>query len=316
MTEMDRFFFDAPGDHLARQIHAGGGALVIDRGLDSGVLDMLREQAEACGRQADIHVIAPAHPDISAPYTPLLGQDADEISAHIMAMTQEDNGGRSAVAMLPFLADAVPTIVAAAMCSDLPRNFGDLATLFTAPRALIHFARRANECIGETVEMHHLRVLLETYGHFGAHDKGIASLADRQRMLDALGLAGGRLFLFSTGPLGRVLNGRPGASLHDLIDAGRIVYVALPSTGRPLVANAFGRLVVSDLLASMARRRAAPKPMRQRPPFAVFIDSAAEYAMATAAMLRGFARHADTAIFPALGDTTSIEYGTGLMRHG
>ena len=115
-----------------------------------------------------------------------------------------------------------------------------------------------------------------------------------------LGGLAGRMFTFGNGSFGTVLNDYdPEVKIYDAIRGNQIIYVALPTLGKDVAANNFGKILMGDVRTSLSWLQ-RNKQHRPTIPSMMFLDEAASYVTESWAVVFEQARSAGVFLLPAI----------------
>lgn len=317
---------------MFQQIERGGGLLFIDGKLDEDNIQEIYEFAVYCGRGHDFLVVNPGRPEASNTYNPILFGDPDEVAARIISLipsTSTSAGAdfyksSSALALVCFISalqessqEQVAQWIKACKGKGLPQdhvdnnrvtgmayNFLDLALLTMNEGVLNSLLQRVQLSAPDSLTRKNLSIFLEQYARenngFGAAAEPGSLGIDIKRLKETLGGIGARMHQFGSGRFGPVLNSYdPEVKLYDAIRDDKIVYVALPTMGKDVAAQNFGKIVVADLRTAISWLQ-LNKQDRPKIPFLAFLDEMSSYATETLAVMFEQARSARVWLLPAI----------------
>lgn len=277
---------------MFQQIQRGGGLLFMDGKIDADNLEMLYQMASWCGREHDLEVINAGDPKMSNTYNPILFGDPDEVSARIIGLIPSTESNAGADHYKQSGNQGITTIVAALQAAKMAYNFIDLTILLMSPKALNYLEGLVPPHMSEARA---LSIFLDQYR------TGKDGVIDMKKLKETFGGLGGRLYSFGTGKFGEVMNTyNPEVKLFDSITKNKITYVALPTMGKDVAANNFGKMVIGDFRTAVSWIQNLPVPQRPWPPYMGFFDEAGSYVSATWSRLFEQARSAHIMLMPAV----------------
>jgi len=277
---------------MFQQIQRGGGVLFMDGKIDADNLEMLWQMASWCGREHDLEVINAGDPSMSNTYNPILFGDPDEVSSRIIGLIPSTESNAGADHYKQSGNQGITTLVAALQAAKMAYNFIDLTILLMSPKALNYLESIVPPHVPEARA---LKIFLDQY----RTDKDGA--IDMKKLKDIFGGLGGRLYSFGTGKFGEVMNTyRPDVQLYKSIRSNKITYIALPTMGKDVAANNFGKMAVGDFRTAVSWIQQLPVSQRPWPPYMGFFDEAGSYVSATWSRLFEQARSAHIMLMPAV----------------
>lgn len=277
---------------MFQQIQRGGGLLFMDGKIDADNLEMLYRMASWCGREHDLEVINAGDPSKSNTYNPILFGDPDEVAARIIGLIPSTESNAGADHYKQSGNQGITTLVAALQAAEIAYNFIDLTILLMSPKALNY--------LESLVPPQHpaawaLKIFLDQYR------AGKEGAIDMKKLKDIFGGLGGRLYSFGTGNFGQVMNTySPEVQLHRSIRENKITYIALPTMGKDVAANNFGKMAVGDFRTAVSWIQLLDVKDRPNPPYMGFFDEAGSYVSATWSRLFEQARSAHIMLMPAV----------------
>jgi hypothetical protein len=286
---------------MFQHILNGGGLTFIDGKLDNKTLNEIYSMLVWAGRAHDLLVINPGDANNSNSYAPILYGDPDEVADRILSLIPSTENNPGADHYKQSAKQGVTTLVAALKRAGLAYNFIDLVILLMNQKALSYLENR----VPPSEEKINLSLFLDQYRSI---NKDGVSVIDVKRLKETFGGIGGRLFMFGTGSFGKVMNTyAPEANLFDAIRGNKIVYVMLPTMGKPETASNFGKMVLGDLRTAISWVQALPDEEKPDPPHLIFMDELGSYA--TASLSRPFeqARSARIILFPAVQTLANLD---------
>jgi hypothetical protein len=277
---------------MFQQIQRGGGLLFMDGKIDADNLEMLYQMASWCGREHDIEVINAGDPKMSNSYNPILFGDPDEVSARIIGLIPSTESNAGADHYKQSGNQGITTIVAALQAAHMAYNFIDLTILLMSPKALNYLEGLVPPHLPEARA---LSIFLDQYR------TGKDGVIDMKKLKDTFGGLGGRLYSFGTGKFGEVMNTySPEVKIYNSIIGKKITYIALPTMGKDVAANNFGKMAIGDFRTAVSWIQQLPVDQRPWPPYMGFFDEAGSYVSATWSRLFEQARSAHIMLMPAV----------------
>lgn len=277
---------------MFQQIQRGGGLLFMDGKIDADNLEMLYQMASWCGREHDVEVINAGDPGVSNTYNPILFGDPDEVAARIIGLIPSTESNAGADHYKQSGNQGITTIVAALQTAKMAYSFIDLTILLMSPKALNYLEGMVPPHLPEARA---LSIFLDQYR------TGKDGVIDMKKLKETFGGLGGRLYSFGTGKFGEVMNTyNPEVRLYDSIMNNKITYIALPTMGKDVAANNFGKMAVGDFRTAVSWIQRLPVSQRPWPPYMGFFDEAGSYVSATWSRLFEQARSAHIMLMPAV----------------
>lgn len=277
---------------MFQQIQRGGGLLFMDGKIDADNLEMLYQMASWCGREHDLEVINAGDPSMSNTYNPILFGDPDEVAARIIGLIPSTEGNAGADHYKQSGNQGVTTLVDALQSAKIAYNFIDLAILLMSSKALNYLESLVPP---DSTASSGLKIFLDQYR------SGKEGMIDIKKLKDTFGGLGGRMHSFGTGKFGEVMNTyAPEVQLFESIRRNKITYIALPTMGKDVAANNFGKMVVGDFRTAVSWIQGLPVKQRPWPPYMGFFDEAGSYVSATWSRLFEQARSAHIMLMPAV----------------
>lgn len=271
----------------------GGGLMHIDGKNDDG--DFLAFYSLMCsiGRKDDVLVIDFDNPEMSNTYNPILYGDSDEVATRIVSLIPFSENSPGSDHYRSEATIALTTFVAALQKAGLAYSMIDLALLLMSDKALIELDEKLTEIDEYAEETINYKTLLSKFIRKGKIDT-IALKA-------MFGGVGGRIFMLGTGKFGQVTNSyNPDVKLFDVITQNKILWVKLPTLGKTEAANAFGKILVSDLRTAVSWVLKLPDHKKPSPLFLASMDEAGSYVNDNWGRLFEQARSARIVMMPAV----------------
>lgn len=285
---------------MAQQIQRGGGVLFVDGKLDADNILSLYQFAVWCGRGHEFYVLNPGDPSTSNTYNPILDGDPDEVAARLLSLIPSTEGNAGSDFYKQSANQALTIIIGACQRSGLAYNFYDLAVILNNEEAMKELQNKLNSRAPSSDEAKNLKLFLDQYRIPQDPRNPLAGGIDMKRIKETLGGMAGRLFQFGTGSFGQILNTyTPEVKIYDAIRDGKIVYAALPTMGKDIAANNFGKMLLGDFRTAVSWLQ-RNKHDRPRIPFLCFFDEAASYVTESWAVIFEQARSAGIFLMPAI----------------
>lgn len=316
---------------MFQQIQRGGGLLFIDGKVDASNIQMIYEMCVWAGRAQDFLVLNPGQPyiyrlkedgslvdekdyDPTKPhlyervsntntYNPILDGDPDEIASRIMSLIPSTESNAGADYYKQSGAEALAILFGALKAIGKPYHFLDVVTLLNSSQSLEGMAKELDKIatVSEDEDIINanksLKLFIDRYrAGFGPN----AGKVDVDKMKNLLGGIAGRLFQFGSGVFGQVLNDlEPDVNLYRAITGSKIVYVALPTMGKDIAANNFGKILLGDFKTAVSWLQKNPSK-RPTIPFMLFADEASSYSTDAWSVVYEQARSAGVFLMPAI----------------
>lgn len=285
---------------MLQQIQRGGGLLFIDGKLNEEEIRLLHRYCVWAGREKDLYVINPGDPEKSHKYNSVAEGDSDEVSARILSLVPETSSNAGADHYKMAANQGLTVLVAALKSAGLTYNFIDLSILLMSDKALKELEDKAT---GDAKTA--LQLFLDQYRLVTKEGTGTIDL---KRLKETFGGIGGRMFQFGTGQFGLTMNEySPDLTIFDAIVKNKIVYCALPTMGKQVAAESFGKLMVGDLRSAIAKVQALPEHMKPSPFFMCFFDEAGSYVNSSWGRMFEQARSARILLCPAVQTLANLE---------
>ncbi len=277
---------------LAQQLKRGGGAFILDSKNDFEFRDKLVSLCHTYGRQADFRVVNIDNASESHTYSPLLRGDAVAVASRFTDTV--DVGNNPTAEHFRSQSNLGLTAVLTAIKSTgLAYNAKDLFILLTNPEAMDWFLRR----LPPNEARQSFEIWLESYRVYDPVHKRMR--INTQALRQQVGGVVSRLFIYSVGEMGKVLNSyNPEVDLLQAIDNYQIVYFMIPSLDKSEAAIAFAKLFLSDLRSTLAQLYRRPSWKLPLVPHQVWMDEFGAYANKLVAQLFEMARGARVALIP------------------
>ncbi len=266
---------------MAQQMAKGGGLLWVDGKLDPHNMTFFYQLAKWTGRESDVRIINPAHPEKSNTYNFVLYGSADEVASRILTTFGAATSSAGADYYKQAANQGLICILAVLKWLNLSYNCMDLAILLSHPKALEDLNKRVQVQGNLGREASAFALFLESCSDTSR--KAQSPQLDTKKLRDLFGGIAGRLFVFGSGTCGEITGSyTPDINLFESICAKELIYCALPSMGQHVTAQNFGKMLTGDLRSAIAKVQALPLDERPNPPFMVWLDEVASYASAQA----------------------------------
>lgn len=286
---------------MLQQMMAGGGIVFMDGKLDGDTLLEFQRMAAWAGRTQDVVVINPGNPDLSNTYNPILYGDPDEVGDRIIGLIPSTESQAGADHYKQTAKQAVTTLIRALQKTKLAYTFIDLVILLQSPSDLEALEHSLPQCPERT----NLSIFLENYK---VPDKNGEKKIDMKRLKETFGGIAGRLYSFGTGSFGDVMNTTsPECKLFDAMRMNKLVYVMMPTMGKPETASSFGKMFLGDARTAFSWLQALQAHQKPNPPLLFFMDELGSYA--TPQLARPFEqnRSAGVILLPAYQTYSNLE---------
>lgn len=271
----------------------GGGLMHIDGKNDQG--DFLKFYSLMCsiGRGDDVLVVNVDFPELSNTYNPILYGDPDEVATRIISLipSSENNPGSDHYRTEATV--ALTIFVGALQQAGLAYSMIDLALLLMSDKALMELDERLTAIDEYHEAAINFKTLLSKFIKKGR--------IDGQALKDMFGGVGGRIFMLGTNKFGEITNNyNPDIKLFDVITQNKILWIMLPTLGKTEAANAFGKILVSDLRTAVSWVLKLPDNQKPSPLFLASMDEAGSYVNDSWGRLFEQARSARIVMMPAV----------------
>ena len=281
---------------MFQQIQRGGGMMFVDGKMNADDLETIYQMCAWAGREHDLLVINPGNPEMSNSYNPILYGDPDEVASRIIGLIPSTESNPGADYYKQAANQGLTVLVAALQKCGLAYNFMDLTILLMSAKAMLYL----ENLVPESDESRSLSMFLDQY----RSKDGL----DMKRVKETFGGIGGRMFMFGTGLFGKICNTySPDIKLFDAIMKNKIIYVMLPTMGKDVAAQNFGKMVIGDLRTAVSWVQATTETKRPDPPFLGFFDEAGSYVSATWSRMFEQARSARFILMPAVQTLANLE---------
>lgn len=285
---------------MSQQIQRGGGVLFVDGKLDADNILSLYQFCAWAGRGHEFFVLNPGDPSTSNTYNPILSGDPDEVSARLLSLIPSTEGNAGSDFYKQSANQALTIIIGACQRSGMAYNFYDLAVILNNEKAMQELQNKLNKAAPNSDEAKNLKLFLDQYRVPQDPRNPLSGGLDMKRIKETLGGMAGRLFQFGTGSFGEILNDyNPEVKLYEAIRDGKIIYAALPTMGKDIAANNFGKMLLGDFRTAVSwlQRNKQDRPIT---PFLCFFDEAASYVTESWAVIFEQARSAGIFLMPAI----------------
>lgn len=301
---------------MAQQIARGGGVMWVDGKLDPENIASFYHLAKWMGRESDIRVINPGDPKNSNTYNFVLDGDADEVASRILSTVPSTEGNAGADYYKQSANHGLTCLVATLKGLGLAYNCMDLSILLSNDKALLRLDQMVDSSSNIPQDVVKLfKLFLESVKTRNANTGEVS--VDLRKMRDVFGGIAGRLFVYGVDKMGAITGSySPDVRLYEDIKDGRLIYCALPTMGKLIAAQNFGKVILGDLRSAVARIQSLPSAQRPNPPFMVWMDEVQSYGSAQA-LATQFQQNRSANIFLGVGfqDNASIEVlGDGFLE--
>lgn len=278
---------------LFQHILTGGGMLHVDGKNDDGDFLKFYNLAKSIGRGDDVLVIDFDNPDVSNTYNPILYGDPDEVATRIVSLIPFSEGSPGADHYRSEATIALTTFVAALQKAGLAYSMIDLSLLLMSDKALIELDEKLTSIDEFAEETINFKTFLSKCIKKGK--------IDTIYLKSMFGGVGGRIFQLGTGKFGKITSTyNPDVNLFDIITKNKILWVKLPTLGKTEAANAFGKILVSDLRTAVSWVLKLPDNQKPSPLFLASMDEAGSYVNDSWGRLFEQARSARIVMMPAV----------------
>lgn len=291
---------------LYQHIQRGAGVMFVDGKVDVENQAMIARMARQCGREHDVLYICPGTPQFSNTYNPILKGDPDEVAARLLSLIPSTENNPGADYYKQAANQGLTTLIGAIQRTGLAYNFMDLAILLTNANAMSELERIVQASAPNSNEAKNLSLFLEQFKV--SLKPGMPPMLDMKKIKDVFGGIGGRLFTFGTGNFGKVLNSySPDVDLFDAIKKNKIIYVALPTMGKAVAANNFGKMIMGDLRTVVSWLQMSASGERPNPPYLVMADEYGSYANVADKIMFEQNRSAGVTMCPIIQTFSSLD---------
>lgn len=287
---------------MCQHIQNGGGLLFIDGKVDASNILQIYQFCAWAGREKDFRVINPDDPENSNTYNPLCDGDPDEKAARLLSLIPGTEGSPGADHYKQEANQGLTTLFMALNKTGLAHHMMDVSVLLMNAEALEELKRKLETAAPGSKETLNYNLFLNKFRH-PANDQRNPNAGgiDMKKLKDTFGGIGGRLFQFGTGKFGEVMNTYdPDVRIYEAIRKNQIVYIALPTMGKDVAAENFGKIVIGDLRTAVSWLQKLPVNERPWPPFMCFCDEAGSYVGRSWPRLFEQARSAQIFMMPAV----------------
>ena len=280
---------------LAQQIARNGGFLFIDAKIDLDTLNQLQHLAKLNGREDELYVLNVSDPLFSNTYSPLIHGDADEKSARVMNLQEEnanaDHYRQSAAHAFRVIFDALDRL-------NYTYTFADVTTLCQSSKALTELQRELSVEHPSSSELMAFTTFLEQYSN--ANQKTGEVTVNIELLKKNIGGMVSRMSQFAGGKFGEVFNSyNPEIDLFDIIMNNKMLYVMIPTMAKDIQALNLAKMILSDLRSVVAKIQGLPEYMRPNPNFIALCDEMGSYAIDSVRTLFEQGRSAHIQMMPA-----------------
>lgn len=271
----------------------GGGLMHIDGKNDDGDFIKFYSLMKSIGRGEDVLVIDVDNPELSNTYNPILYGDADEVASRIISLIPFSENSPGSDHYRSESTIALTTFVAALQKAKLAYSMIDLALLLMSDKAIMELDEKLTEIDEYAEETINFKTLLSKFIKKGK--------IDTFALKAMFGGVGGRIFMLGTNKFGQITNSyNPDIKIFDVITQNKILWIKLPTLGKTEAANAFGKILVSDLRTAVSWVLKLPEDEKPSPLFIASMDEAGSYVNDNWGRLFEQARSARIVMMPAV----------------
>lgn len=287
---------------MFQQIVYGGGLIWIDGKIDADNIEKLHAMCAWAGRRHQLKVINPGNPNASNTYNPILYGSPDEVSSRVLSLIPSSENNPGTDYFRQAANEGITTLVGGIKGSTSPAyNFLDLSILLQNERALEHLMTLMKDGSARDA-------LALFYERFKSPDRNGVMRIDLKKLRDTFGGVGGRMHMFGTGEFGRITGTYdPDVVMYDALVNQDIVYIALPTMGKPEAASNFGKMTVGDYRSAIAEVQNLTKSLRPWPPTLGFFDEAGSYVTQAWARIFEQSRSAHQVLVPAIQTIANLD---------
>lgn len=271
----------------------GGGFLHIDGKNDDGDFQKLYSLMKSIGREDEVYLLDFDNPEISNTYNPILYGDPDEVATRIVSLIPFSENSPGSDHYRSEATIALTTFVAALQAAKLAYSMIDLSLLMMSDKALMELDEKLTN--------------IDEFAEATINFKTFLSKCIKKGKIDTVylksmfGGVGGRIFQLGTGKFGQITSTyNPDVKLFDIITQNKILWVKLPTLGKTEAANAFGKILVSDLRTAVSWVLKLPDNQKPDPLFLASMDEAGSYVNDSWGRLFEQARSARIVMMPAV----------------
>jgi intracellular multiplication protein IcmO len=252
---------------LFQNVVNGGGGIFIDGKMDYSDFQDFYNLCFSIGRHKDILVVSPGNPSKSNTYNPVVNGDTQEIASRIISLLPQDaradfyrNEGFKALVVL---------ISAMKKLTDV-FNMTDLSILMSNENALLFLEKELINKYPNDKATLEFSLYLDGY-----RENGKLNFAKLKGNISG---TASKPFTFGLGDLATICNDyNPDVNLLDCIRNNKIVYVMLPTMGKPDASKEFGKIFMSDFRTVVSWLQ-DDISLRPKIPYLVIMDEAGGYA--------------------------------------
>ena len=252
---------------LWQNVVNGGGGIFIDGKMDYSDFQDFYNLCFVVGRHKDILVVSPGNPNKSNTYNPVINGDTQEIASRIISLLPQDaradfyrNEGFKALVVL---------ISAIKKLTDV-FNMTDLSILMSNENALLFLEKELINKYPNDKATLEFSLYLDGY-----RENGKLNFAKLKGNISG---TASKPFTFGLGDLATICNDyNPDVNLLECIKNNKIVYVMLPTMGKPDASKEFGKIFMSDFRTVVSWLQ-DDTSLRPKIPYLVIMDEAGGYA--------------------------------------
>lgn len=249
---------------LSQQIERGGAIILFDGDSDTAILNSLACACRKHSRQQDLLVVRPHDPDLSNTYNVILSSDVEAAVAQAFTTVPEEEDNEGARHNREEIRRGIFVIISALKRAGLAYSFLDLSLFIIKPESLQDLLTSLEQIAPDSAETNALSTWLDQFRKDGVIDP----LPLKQRM----GGIAGRLYMFASGKLGKVLNTyAPEVDVRRALDESKVIYMDVPGSAQHLVATALREMIYLDVAGALGNRS---RDVGGVPPIIVFNGAA------------------------------------------
>lgn len=252
---------------LWQNIVNGGGGIFIDGKMNYSDFQDFYNLCFSIGRHEDIFVISPGNPTKSNTYNPVINGDTQEIASRIISLLPQD--ARADFYRNEGFKTLVVLISAMKKLTDV-FNMTDLSILMSNENAILYLEKELIAKYPRDRETLEFSLYLDGY-----RENGKLNFAKLKGNISG---TASKPFTFGLGDLATICNDyNPDVNLLDCIKNNKIVYVMLPTMGKPDASKEFGKIFMSDFRTVVSWLQDDVN-LRPKIPYLVIMDEAGGYA--------------------------------------
>lgn len=271
----------------------GGGLMHIDGKNDQGDFLKFYSLMKSIGRADDVLVINVDVPELSNTYNPILYGDPDEVATRIISLIPFSENSPGSDHYRSEATVALTIFIGALQLAGMAYSMIDLALLLMSDKAIMELDARITKIDDCHEAAINYKTLISKFIRKGK--------IDTAALKQMFGGVGGRIFMLGTNKFGQITNNyNPEVRLFDVITQNKILWIMLPTLGKTEAANAFGKILVSDLRTAVSWVLKLPDNQKPTPLFLASMDEAGSYVNDSWGRLFEQARSARIVMMPAV----------------